>query len=78
MKFELFELDTIKYILSSFWTFLGFCIILIIITGDLRRLFFALKNYFTNVGNKYRNILAKDKFKEEIKKPNNLKLEKEQ
>jgi len=61
MQIEIFKLEYLKFILSDFRTFLGFIIILTILTGDLRNLFYKAKAFFIKVNSVYRDMVGKSK-----------------
>jgi hypothetical protein len=60
MQIEIFTLGYLKFIFSSIWTFLGFIIILSVITGDLKKLLGKAKFFFSRINFTYKAILRKE------------------
>jgi hypothetical protein len=60
MQIEIFTLGYLKFIFSSIWTFLGFLIILSVITGDFKKLLGKAKFFFGRINFAYKAILKKE------------------
>jgi hypothetical protein len=60
MKIEIFTLEYLRFIFSSTWVYIGFILILTVITGDLKRLFSKIKAFMTRVQLNYRAKLNKE------------------
>jgi hypothetical protein len=60
MKIDIFSLEYLKFIFSSFWVFTGFMIILSVITGELKKLSYWAKDFIARVSLNYRAKLVKE------------------
>lgn len=68
MKIDIFSTEYLQFIFSNIFTFLGFLIILLILTNGLSKLIEPIKDFFTAVKKKYKTIEFRDKFAEKISK----------
>ena len=67
MNIEIFELKYLEFIFSSVWNYLGFIVILLIVTNFLRKVFTPIKNFATNVKERYRKLSSGDKIADKLK-----------
>ena len=75
MNIEIFELKYLQFILSSVWNFLGFIVILLIVTNWMGWLFSVVGGFLKKVKSRYRKLGVPDKLSDKIKTnmPNFLK-----
>lgn len=58
MKFDLFSIEYFREITSTFWKFVAFCVIIMLVRGDLKRALSKLGSFFKEVFKKYKSYLA--------------------
>jgi len=69
MNIEIFELEYLKFILSGVWNFIGFIIILLIITNWMGWLFSAVRDFLKGVKLRYKklNILGRTRNLDDVR-----------
>jgi hypothetical protein len=60
MRIEIFTLEYLKFIFSSSWSFLGFIILLGVLTGDMKRIPGKIKAFISKVNLNYKIKLMKE------------------
>lgn len=75
IRFDIFSTEYLQFIFSNLWTFLGFVIILLIITNKIGKPFEWIKIFIARIKTRYERIKIENQIQEKIKKtiPRGLK-----
>lgn len=75
IQIDLFSVRYLQFIFSNLWTFLGFVIILLILTNKIGNPFAWIKTFIARIKTRYERIKMESQIQEKIKKtiPRGLK-----
>lgn len=67
MEIEIFKLEYLKFIFTNFYIYVGFLIILLIVTNTIRKVFSPVRDYYLKVRQKIKDYDRKEKVWEKVK-----------
>ena len=71
MNIEIFELKYLQFIFSNLWTFLGFVILLLILTDGLRKVLskanVIINGFISDIKARYKRIMLEENLTEKLK-----------